>query len=62
MTSGNASGWRWTEVRSLGVASAAAAHQLAECFAEADQLMKSAPRGLIAREHINKGRQRLDKA
>ena len=48
------------EARPLGSASAAAAQQLAECFAEADQLMKSAPRGPIARDHLNKGRRRLD--
>ncbi len=42
--------------------SAAASRKLAACFAEADKLMQTAPRGPIAREHLNKGRSRLDKA
>ncbi len=40
---------------------AAASRELAACFAEADKLMKAAPRGPIAREHLNKGRNRLEK-
>jgi hypothetical protein len=40
---------------------AAAAREIAACFAEADQLMKAAPRGPIVREHLNKGRRRLEK-
>ena len=50
------------ETPGTGAASAAAARKLAECFAEADHLMKAAPRGPIAREHLNKGRKRLDRA
>ncbi|MEO5713012.1 MAG: hypothetical protein ABIT37_05950 [Luteolibacter sp.] len=42
--------------------SAAASRELVACFAEADELMKAAPRGTIAREHLNKGRNRLEKA
>ncbi|MCX6876768.1 MAG: hypothetical protein NTW21_23600 [Verrucomicrobia bacterium] len=44
-----------------GPAAAAASRELAACFAEADKLMKAAPRGPIAREHLNKGRNRLEK-
>jgi Bacterial antitoxin of type II TA system, VapB len=33
-----------------------AAKKLAACFAEADKVMASAPRGPIAREHLSKGR------
>ncbi len=51
-----------SEARVTGPASAAASRELMACFAEADKLMKAAPRGLIAREHLNKGRNRLDKA
>lgn len=40
----------------------AAAKQLAACFAEADKMIKSAPRGISAREHLSKGRNRLEKA
>jgi hypothetical protein len=47
--------------RVTGPAAAAASRKLAACFAEADQAMKAAPRGPIAREHINKGRKRLEK-
>ncbi|MES2920197.1 MAG: hypothetical protein V4819_01530 [Verrucomicrobiota bacterium] len=43
-------------------ASAAASRELAACFAEADRLMKAAPRGPTAREHLSKGRNRLEKA
>jgi hypothetical protein len=50
------------EAQATGTASAAASRKLAKCFAEADELMKTAPRGPIAREHLNKGRKRLDKA
>ena len=42
-----------------GPAPAAASRELAACFAEADKLMSAAPRGPIAREHLNKGRNRL---
>lgn len=42
--------------------SAAATRKLAECFAEADALVKAAPRGPNARVHLNKGRNRLSKA
>ena len=42
--------------------SAAASRELAACFAEADTLMKAAPRGPTAREHLSKGRKRLEKA
>lgn len=38
-----------------------ASRKLAACFAEADQAMQSAPRGPIAREHLGKGRGRLEK-
>jgi len=48
--------------RTTGPGSAAATRKLAECFAKADTLMKAAPRGPIAREHLNKGRNRLGKA
>jgi hypothetical protein len=44
--------------RDTGLAAATASSELAACFAEADQLMKAAPRGPIAREHLNKGRKR----
>ena len=44
--------------RVTGPAAAAASRELAACFAEADQLMKAAPRGPIAREHLNKSRKR----
>jgi len=47
--------------RASGPATAAASRKLAACFAEADQVMKDAPRGPIAREHLNKGRKRLEK-
>jgi hypothetical protein len=47
--------------RVTGPAAAAASRKLEECFAEADQFMKDAPRGPIAREHLNKGRKRLEK-
>jgi hypothetical protein len=47
--------------RVTGPDATAAARQMAACFAEADQLMKAAPRGPIAREHLNKGRKRLEK-
>lgn len=40
----------------------ATSKKLAACFAEADQVMKTAPRGPIAREHLTKGRNRLEKA
>ena len=40
---------------------AAASRALAACFAEADKLMKAAPRGPTAREHLNRGRGRLDR-
>ena len=43
-----------------GPATAAASRDLADCFAEADKLMKAAPRGPIAREHLKKGRNRLE--
>ena len=49
-----------TSARVTGSA-AAASRELAACFAEADRLMKAAPRGPIAREHLNKGRNRLEK-
>lgn len=39
-----------------GPAAAASRDELAACFAEADKLMKAAPRGPIAREHLSKGR------
>lgn len=39
-----------------------AARKLAACFAEADKIMASAPRGPIARKHLSKGRNRLDQA
>ena len=35
--------------------------KLAACFAEADKLMKSAPCGQTAREHLDKGRNRLER-
>jgi hypothetical protein len=44
-----------------GPEAAAASRKLAACFAESDKLMKAAPRGPIAREHLNKGRNRLEK-
>jgi hypothetical protein len=44
-----------------GPASADVARKLAACFAEADELMQSAPRGPIARSHLTKGRNRLSK-
>lgn len=50
------------EPRTTGAASAAASRKLVACFAEADQAMKAAPRGPIAREHLSKGRSRLDMA
>ena len=50
------------EVKATGSARAAAARRLTACFAEADKLMKAAPRGPTAREHLNEGRNRLDKA
>ncbi len=39
-----------------------ASKKLAACFVEADTVMKTAPRGPIAREHLSKGRNRLEKA
>lgn len=50
------------EAKSGRPKTATASRELTACFAEADQLMKAAPRGPIAREHLNKGRNRLDKA
>jgi hypothetical protein len=44
-----------------GPKTATASRKLAACFAESDTLMKAAPRGPIAREHLNKGRNRLEK-
>jgi hypothetical protein len=44
------------------VTKTATSKQLAACFAEADKVMKAAPRGPIAREHLSKGRNRLEKA
>jgi hypothetical protein len=44
------------------VATKRAASKLAACFAEADKTMKNAPHGSIAREHLAKGRNRLEKA
>jgi len=41
---------------------AKASRKLAACFAEADKAMKAAPRGPTAREHLSKGRGRLEKA
>jgi negative regulator of replication initiation len=46
--------------RVTGPTTAAASRELAACFVEADKLMKAAPRGPIAREHLNKGRNRLE--
>lgn len=43
-------------------ATLAASRRLAGCFAEADKVMKSAPRGPTAREHLSKGRNRLGKS
>jgi negative regulator of replication initiation len=45
--------------RVTGPATAAASRELAACFAEADKLMKAAPHGPTAREHLNMGRKRL---
>jgi len=39
---------------------AEASKKLAACFAEADKAMASAPRGPTAREHLGKGRGRLE--
>ncbi|MDB6140896.1 MAG: hypothetical protein JWO94_3968 [Verrucomicrobiaceae bacterium] len=39
----------------------AAARKLAACFAQADEMMKDAPPGPPAREHLAKGRNRLAK-
>ena len=50
------------EAKAAGPAPAAAARNLAACFAEADKLMKAAPRGPVAREHLTKDRSRLEKA
>lgn len=50
------------ETKTSGPAAAAASRKLAACFAEADKLMKSAPRRPIAREHLANGRNRLDRA
>lgn len=50
------------EARVTGPAAAAASRELAACFEEADKQMKAAPRGPIAREHLNKGRNRLEKS
>jgi len=47
--------------RVSGPGTAAASRELAACFAEGDKLMKAAPRGPIARQHLNKGRNRLEK-
>jgi hypothetical protein len=47
--------------RITGPEAATASHELAACFAESDILMKSAPRGPTAREHLNKGRKRLER-
>ncbi len=47
------------ETTTTGPAAAAASRKLASCFAEADKLMKSAPRGAIARGHLATGRNRL---
>jgi len=38
-----------------------AIRKLAACFAEADRVTKTAPRGPFARKHLNKGRNRLGK-
>jgi hypothetical protein len=40
---------------------ATALRKLAACFAEADKTMKTAPRGPIARAHLNQDRNRLGK-
>lgn len=50
------------EARTTGAAALAASRKLAGCFAEADKVMKSAPRGPIAREHLANGRNRLTKS
>jgi hypothetical protein len=44
-----------------GPEAAAAAREMEACFAVADQLMNAAPHGPIAREHLSKGRKRLEK-
>lgn len=41
---------------------ATASRKLRACFAEADQLMQSAPSGASARSHLSKGRNRLTKS
>jgi hypothetical protein len=51
-----------SSARVTGPSAATASRRLAACFAEADKLMKAAPRGPIAREHLTKGRNRLEKA
>ena len=43
-------------------ANASATRKLAACFAQADALMKKAPRGIKAREHLAQDRNRLTKA
>jgi hypothetical protein len=47
------------EAATTGPETADASRKLAECFAEADELMQSAPRGPMARDHLTKGRNRL---
>jgi hypothetical protein len=47
--------------RTPGPASAAASRRLTACFAEADKLMQAASPGPAAREHLNEGRNRLDR-
>ncbi len=47
--------------RTTGPAPAAVSRKLTACFAEADKLLKAAPRGPIAREHLNRSRNRLEK-
>jgi hypothetical protein len=49
------------ELAATGPAAADATHKLEACFAEADALMQSAPRGPIARDHLTEGRNRLAK-
>lgn len=41
---------------------ATAARKLAACFARADELMREAPPGPTAREHLNRGRGRQTKS
>jgi len=58
-------GLRWAvrpQARGTSAPSKASAiRKLAACFAEADRVMKTAPSGPTAREHLNKDRNRLDK-